>query len=793
MTQVFSAEWFDEHQAALLRFANTRAGRRTLRIHGLRSAVGSRRIICIQPHAITWDNEDGTYSTEFRTHPKFAQRLYYAFKPLWWTMHGWDMAIANRVAPKLNAGFDTLTARPEAGSGDVTVDGYVYRSASSDESLATIRSGAGSVADISDGIVAGIESGQNGGFVVLQRGIMTFNTSAIDPLSTVESATLSLWLNDYQNLLGDTPVHITSAAPAKDNNLLPADYGTLGSTSFASASRSAMSFSAYYGFALNSSGLANINRGGISGFGLRLEWDLLNSFPGPWSSYNFTYYSFQDADNGGTVEGPKLVVTYTAVDRAAATGTLELSGTVAPKTTHYGGASGTLELSGSVSATKNVAPVSGKQWMYRIYDQNNNYIGIWKDDIAPPDFTQQINTPGTTLDVKLPRNAFTTKAGIDDFSTDDGNIVTTDDGYNIGVIYTTRNTVGPNTDVDVNYFVDVYAFYGGYDTIETDAGQTIATDGGDDILIPVGAPLGTRIFSGFILDYEADYADQDMLVVSLMSNGMWELGNQIIQQGATTTVAYNADIGGIVASLVAMNSGGKTAYSNTSIWSTGTTANPSFQLNTLTEGITDMFSVAPSGWYWYGNPADNLVYFQQAGATAKHTFILGKHIGSLKFKKTLEQLANDIRFVGGDTGGSVYLYDKFTTGSSVNRTGLLRPTDRRIKTTAEAQLFATKYFARYKDPIYAGTLVIPAEDDQGHGYDIESIQLGDTFTFANFGNFIDGLLLMVTSRHYTGYTVELEFGEILPSQAQIIAGINTELQRSTFQTIPTSPASTIVI
>src|ERR1051325_3574255 len=63
-----------------------------------------------------------TRTADFRSHPKFAKRLYYAFRPVWWAMHIWDLA-ADRFIPRLSFGFDTLTAFPDAGTGVTAVDG----------------------------------------------------------------------------------------------------------------------------------------------------------------------------------------------------------------------------------------------------------------------------------------------------------------------------------------------------------------------------------------------------------------------------------------------------------------------------------------------------------------------------------------------------------------------------------------------------------------------------------------------------------------------------------------------
>jgi hypothetical protein len=699
------------------------------------------------------------------------------------------MAVANKLAPELNLGFDTLTAFPQSGSGGVTVDGYIGRYIPSGETFAAMSSNSsGTYGGTNDNLWIYSAAASGGNFSEIDRTILTFDTSAINPISTVQSATLSLVPIDIYSGLGTTPLHLTAATPAQPNDLRNSDYSALGTTSFANASAASMTVGTYFSLTLNAAGLANITKGGISEFGLRLGWDLAGSFAGTYHNGETTYYELHDAETGGTSADPRLVVTYTGVRATTPAGSLLLGGSVTDKTTHVTTISGSLSIGATINLTKQVAPVAGKQWLYRIYDQNMNYIGVWKDDINPPDFTQQINTPGTTMQVKLPRNAFTTIGARADLTADDGTIITTDDGYNISVQYITRNTVGPNTDVDLNYFVDVYAYYGGFDTLSTDSGQIICTDDGNDILIPIGAPLGRCIFSGWIMDYSATYGDSDELDITLASNGS-ELSNQVINQSGTTTVSYTAvDHGTIIRSLLSMNSG-KMTYTAGTVALTGLTASPTYQLNTVAEGLDDVFNLSPPGWYWYGNVADNNVYFQQASSTAKHTFILGTHINALTLSKTLVNLKNVLYFVGGDTGSSVYLYDKFSTSSAtVNRVGLDRPTDRRIKTTAEAQLLATKLFARYKEPIWTSRVTIPSEV-----YDIESVQLGDTITFGNFGNFVDGLLLTVTNRHYTGYTVELEVGEILPSAAQIINGINTELARSTYQTIPTSPTSTIVL
>lgn len=143
MLQVFSKEWFEKHQQKLRWFANTKIGRYTLRINGDRSSVGKNKIARINTNSITWVKNYVTREvvTEFRPHDKFAKRLYYAFRPMWWLMHGWDWVTFQQ--PRWNLGFDTLTQYPESTGADNPIAERTVRSGI-DENWATIRAGADS-------------------------------------------------------------------------------------------------------------------------------------------------------------------------------------------------------------------------------------------------------------------------------------------------------------------------------------------------------------------------------------------------------------------------------------------------------------------------------------------------------------------------------------------------------------------------------------------------------------------------------------------------------------------------
>lgn len=252
-------------------------------------------------------------TTDFRTHDKYAKRLYYAFKPLWYILHAFDWALMDRVdaLAKLSFGFSTLTVYPAAGANS-PCDGMVYRSGVN-ETLSTIRSSAGTGSSVTDTnfnteMSASATTNQYG---YLYRSIMCFDTSPLTSGATISAAVLSLICLAKGNALGSPDLHIAGATPAATNTLASSDYGQCQTTSFGSIAYASINAdnATYNDVTQNASGIANISKTGISKFSAQLSWDILNS--APWISNQATYLYWRSADNTGTSIDPKLVVTYT--------------------------------------------------------------------------------------------------------------------------------------------------------------------------------------------------------------------------------------------------------------------------------------------------------------------------------------------------------------------------------------------------------------------------------------------------------------------------------------------------
>lgn len=314
---VFSPAWFEKHQKKLLWFCNTRFGRWILCINGEKSSVGCHVITKILPHAIEWQTQKpGEYQIEFRTHAKFAKRLYYAFRPFWYLLHFLDWVVFDRYAwaKWLSFGFSTLTVYPNAGDpGTTSCDGSVRRDGVA-EAFGTIRAGAGTAFDqtsatMQAGCTAHTVSNQ---YTDLNRIITLFDTSALEDTAVISAATQSAWGFGKANGLGAADFCLVNTTPASNTDLANADYGQVGSTEYASRityASAVFNNTQYNDMAMNATGIAAISKTGVTKTGYRFSYDLDGSGI-TWSSGAETRYTMRSADQTGTSNDPKLVITY---------------------------------------------------------------------------------------------------------------------------------------------------------------------------------------------------------------------------------------------------------------------------------------------------------------------------------------------------------------------------------------------------------------------------------------------------------------------------------------------------
>lgn len=204
-----------------------------------------------------------------------------------------------------------------------------------------------------------------------------------------------------------------------------------------------------------------------------------------------------------------------------------------------------------------------------------------------------------------------------------------------------------------------------------------------------------------------------------------------------TIMAYNSyDPSNIIKSAIdAYNTkGGSITYSDTSIEDTGTSVSYTFNTNTIYEVVDKCLQLAPKDWYWFLDYASNTINYKVKSIEPDHIFSLEKDLIDAKFEKRIEDIVNTVYFTGGDIGGGVNLYRKYINQDSVNSYGVksLKYTDGRVTVDATADTIANSILEARSQPELRVTLqVLDSNNEQGVGYDIESINAGDVVAVRN--------------------------------------------------------------
>lgn len=218
--------------------------------------------------------------------------------------------------------------------------------------------------------------------------------------------------------------------------------------------------------------------------------------------------------------------------------------------------------------------------------------------------------------------------------------------------------------------------------------------------------------------------------------------------------------------------GGIVTYTSSSIDNTGVSASYEFVLGTILEGIKKGYSLVPSNWYWYGDPATNLIEMHATSGTPTHYLVLGKHINNLVIKQSLDSMKNIVYFSGGDvgTGDNLFRVNSETGSIALYGQWLLRISDNRVSDGTEADLIALGEISRYSSPIFTTTVTIPEDV-----YDIETYRLGQVVGFRNFNNLIDSVQMQIVGRQPAADSVTLTLGSVLPRNSSTLDDLSRRL------------------
>lgn len=328
--------------------------------------------------------------------------------------------------------------------------------------------------------------------------------------------------------------------------------------------------------------------------------------------------------------------------------------------------------------------VAKKYYQYKVYNSGiaGSYLTTWTpyEILTEPSFRNVINGGPGEVVIRLARN-------FDDF--------------------------GEDVDVKLNNRVDIWV----YDR---------------------EAPQGLLFYKGFISGYRPVLdGNKEFVEVTLLSY-IFELGYYMLRDGSgNTKITYNSqDPSTILQNIIDFYKadGGTISYSATSIATTGTTVSYVFNTNTVREALDKVIELAPIGWYWYID-SQAIIHFASKSVVADHTFVIGTHITQLETFRRIEDVVNRVYFTGFTTASGTGLYRVYSNSGSITSYGLhaINKVDGRVTQTGTADTMANRILNDKINPEIRTSMILADSngDNENRGYDIESIQPGQTMKIRN--------------------------------------------------------------
>lgn len=399
-----------------------------------------------------------------------------------------------------------------------------------------------------------------------------------------------------------------------------------------------------------------------------------------------------------------------------------------------------------------------KRYEFKIYSDTGVYLKTWTDVINEPSFETVINGGAVELVCNLARKT---------------------------------NLFGEEYDVKFNNELRLWCF-------DNDS------------------PNGRLLFSGYISRYEPkNDGANDIIEVHFL--GYHQRLKDFIFENAqgVTQIALNSldpgEMAEIILDYVRVN-GCPVIWNEQTLQKTGTVSSYTFQFNTAMESIDKILELAPSGWYWYVDSNKRLNLHPKQDEPM-HTFTVGKEIFFIDADKRIESVVNRVYFAGGiPSGATEPLYSRYESQTSIQEYGLksIKKVDQRVTLQSTMDTISNNLLDALKDPEIRCVIRVKDNDyDRDNGYDIESIQIGDTCQVRNYQESLSSskwdvmfwdidfwdynvrnvteLVMQIVDIKYNPNYVELTISSKIPNIGKRIEDINRNLVDSITVDNPASP------
>lgn len=254
---------------------------------------------------------------------------------------------------------------------------------------------------------------------------------------------------------------------------------------------------------------------------------------------------------------------------------------------------------------------------------------------------------------------------------------------------------------------------------------------------------GTMIYSGFIEQQNGHIQGGEEYVEIVCYGMIAKLNNDILKSGSQTKLYTKAtdgltvtevdqeaaEVSDVVRAIIELfNDNNPNAYIKNNdtgvdtIEDTGNNMQYTFIAPTYFNALDVCLKISPQNWYWFLD-SNNNISFKPSSNTADHTFLLSKHIANIRVSKVADSIKNILLLFDGDV---TYKQYKDDTSIALYGRRVKQETDINIKDSATMDNYGASFIEENKEPKIRLEIDIIDNNESDKGYDIESINPGQT-------------------------------------------------------------------
>jgi len=257
----------------------------------------------------------------------------------------------------------------------------------------------------------------------------------------------------------------------------------------------------------------------------------------------------------------------------------------------------------------------------------------------------------------------------------------------------------------------------------------------------------------------------------------WDLAFSLYESpGDYKRAFYSQDPSDILRELIdfAQKQGARCRYTESSIENTDTKVTIRFNdVTTISEAIAAVFKSMPADWHYYYDYAENIVHAHPRPTTVKRKLQRGKNvIGTPKLVKTIEELVNDVIFIGGEKadGKTLVVAGRDDRSIAEIRRGFKKLSDSRYKDETSAKLVVEGEIQRGSKPVFSGEATFASPK-----YEALDIHLGELTQYQGFSATMDAPEMQIVAITQKLETAELKFNILRPRLSKRIQDLKRNM------------------